>query len=515
MGDIWKALDTQLQRVVVIKTLRTDIHSDPSFGTRFEREAQLVAALHHPNIVQVHDFDVAFYDPAQKTVAYMVMDYVQGQTLADYIQHTSRQRQFPSPQEVLYLLTGISLALDYAHQQGMIHRDIKPANILLDQRLPTAMSMGEPILTDFGIARLQSVSSGTIIGSIMGTPNYISPEQARGKQGDARSDLYSLGIIVYEMMVGSTPFHGESMISLLMQHINDSPPSPMELNPQLSPDVSAVILKSIAKEPEDRYSTASAMTIALAQALSVAVPRRLLAAQRGHVQADMPSLAPSASALQWRNISGGHVGQIDTQQPYQTPNAKQPVEPMTPVEAPSLPQQPRRSRRLPLLLLAVAIIVVLGSGLAALLLTTHTQSPPSPPPVGQVGHILFTHSTTAPTGSYDTLQITLTTLAAPPANYTYYAWIDATNVENTYPHWQLTVQNGSVQATGLTDPSYNRGNLLAQPGLFLITRELTTGQPPIIPNLEPGSRLYYAQITPGNTSFSLQACPAGNLCYVG
>src|SRR4051812_44731769 len=147
MAEVWKALDTQLQRHVAIKLLHTNLQSDPNFVSRFQREAQVIAALHHPNIVQIHDFQVEQSSPDADPIFYMVMAYIEGQTLAEYIASTSAQGQIPSPLEVVNLFTSISLAMDYAHQKGMIHRDIKPANILLDQQDRSRNPMGEPILT--------------------------------------------------------------------------------------------------------------------------------------------------------------------------------------------------------------------------------------------------------------------------------------------------------------------------------------------------------------------------------
>src|SRR5438270_243571 len=197
MAEVWKALDTQLQRYVAIKLLHTNLQEDPHFIVRFEREAQLIASLHHPNIVQIHDFQIAFPEE-EGTLAYMVMEYIEGQTLADYIRQTSRQGNIPSPAEIVQLFTSISLAVDYAHQQGMIHRDIKPANILLDKRNTTRNPMGEPILTDFGLAKVLNVASQTITGAVMGTPLYISPEQLQNHPVSPQTDLYALGVVLYE-----------------------------------------------------------------------------------------------------------------------------------------------------------------------------------------------------------------------------------------------------------------------------------------------------------------------------
>src|SRR5262249_3441076 len=160
--------------------------------------------------------------------------------------------------DIVTIFTAVSLALDYAHQRGMVHRDIKPANIMLDKRHTHGKPMGEPILMDFGIARLQGGSAETT--KVLGTPLYVSPEQAQGLPGDRRSDLYSLGIILYEVMTGLPPFLGGSISAILLRHCQESPEPPERINPAISPEVSAVILKSIAKDPDARFSSASAMT---------------------------------------------------------------------------------------------------------------------------------------------------------------------------------------------------------------------------------------------------------------
>ncbi|HLX39882.1 MAG TPA: serine/threonine-protein kinase, partial [Ktedonobacteraceae bacterium] len=174
MAEVWKAFDTQLHRYVAIKILHTNLQTDPGFIARFEHEARIVAALRHPNIVQIYDFHISDQSETDNTFAYMVMEYIEGNTLAHYIHETSEQQQFPPAADIVRLFTPISLALDYAHQQGTIHRDIKPANILLDRRSITRNPMGEPILSDFGLAKLLSAPSQTIAGMVFGTPLYIS-----------------------------------------------------------------------------------------------------------------------------------------------------------------------------------------------------------------------------------------------------------------------------------------------------------------------------------------------------
>jgi serine/threonine protein kinase len=275
MAEVWKAFDTQLQRYVAIKVLHSKLLEDPNFVTRFELEAQLIASLHHPNIVQIHDFQVSRPPESNSTIAYMVMAYIEGETLARYIDHTSAQGKIPSPIEIVNLFTSISLAIDYAHEKGMVHRDIKPANILLDKHNTARNPMGEPILTDFGLAKLLGVSGGTFTANQLGTPLYTSPEQARGYPGNERSDLYSLGVILYEMVTGVQPFRGNTPIEVLSQHLNATPTSPVLLNPNVPPALTMVIVTALAKDPNARFASAATMTAAIAEALNVPVPESL------------------------------------------------------------------------------------------------------------------------------------------------------------------------------------------------------------------------------------------------
>src|SRR6266852_5853124 len=325
MAEVWKALDTQLQRYVAIKLLHANLQADPEFVKRFQHEAQAIASLRHPNIVQIHDFQVSQSSESDSPTAYMVMAYIEGQTLAHYIANTSARGRIPSPVEIVNLFTSISLAVDYAHQKGMIHRDIKPANILLDQHNTAHNPMGEPILTDFGLAKLLGVSAGALTATSLGTPRYTSPEQARGYPGNERSDLYSLGVILYEMVTGVPPFRGDSPMAVLSQHLNITPTSPVLLNPNIPPALTMFIMTALAKDPNARFARAATMTAAIAEALNVPLPEgkgqpaypldvrnmptyitpSAYQTGVGSSQSSTPSFVPSSSSPSLSPIPGG------------------------------------------------------------------------------------------------------------------------------------------------------------------------------------------------------------------
>jgi serine/threonine protein kinase len=529
-GDVWKALDTELKRYVAIKILHADLRHDPDFVMRFQREAQLIAALHHPNIVQIHNLAVVPSPDGVDTIAYMVMDFVEGQTLADYIRNTSRKRQFPSAADLIYLFTGISLAIDYAHSKGMIHRDIKPANILLDQRLPTPRPMGQPILTDFGIARMQGVASGTVVGSLLGTPLYISPEQAKGLHGDERSDLYSLGIILYEMTTGVTPFRGETTMNILMQHLHDMPKPPSLFNSDISPALSAVILKSIAKEPVDRFPSASAMTIALAETLNMPVPAQLQAsASSSYLASTAGTPAPTATPATTpaynplspsppRTVSNtpemgpgaASYAPVPPTAPF-TPTRQAAMEPATAQPGVPTPQRPPRGRGRIALFATLAALVLLGIGLGIYTLL----SQPTPQLTSLVvGQVRFTRSAHAAAGNYDQVQIDLHNVPPPQPGHVYYAWLETAGTESDRPHWRLSVaSDGTIHAANLTYRGF--ANLLS-PNMILLITEEKANTTPFSPYPQPGARHYYAQIAPlSATVFTIKSCPkssANNIC---
>ncbi|MDA8440923.1 MAG: Stk1 family PASTA domain-containing Ser/Thr kinase [Peptococcaceae bacterium] len=239
MAIVYKAQDTVLHRIVTVKVLREQFASDDDFTRRFRREAQAVASLSHPNIVSIYDVG------KEADMEYIVMEFVDGQNLKEYI----KQHAPLTMPEAVEIAKQICDALEHAHKHQIIHRDIKPHNILLT-------ADGRVKVTDFGIARAASAATVTHTGTIVGSVHYFSPEQARGEVTNEQSDLYSLGIILYEMVTGVLPYDGESPISIALKHMNEVPTPPAAVNPAVSQNLQQVILRAIAKYPEERYSNA-------------------------------------------------------------------------------------------------------------------------------------------------------------------------------------------------------------------------------------------------------------------
>jgi serine/threonine protein kinase len=534
MAEVWRAFDAQLQRSVAIKIMRADLRTDPDFVTRFIREARVIAALHHPNIVQIYDFHVT--ESAQEsnleaeTLAYMVMDYVKGQTLAQYLQHTSRQKLFPASSEVVHLFTPISLALDYAHGQGMIHRDIKPANILLDARHTERNPMGEPILSDFGLAKLQGVAGQTMTGGILGTPLYISPEQVQNRPVSPRTDLYSLGVVLYEVFTGEPPFQSDNVASIMMKHLTEVPRAPHLINPALPLALSAVLLKSIAKDPELRFSSAAAMTAAIAQAFALPVPPELQRAASVYSDAEATILVsgeqdkrlanprtplplasssenmPARSALEnaptMRATANDNPAElVATDEPERITGAgHMPIAGATPLPVsspgvmPSAPSRPRKSNRLYMILAVAVICVLVASALTSLLVfahhgsTAHGSTGTATAVVSNtvVGQAFFVSSGKASgntnQGMNDEFEIDLHNIPNPPAGKSYYAWLlPAASASESPPVFlgQLPVSNGNVHFVYQGDSQHT--NLLAITSRFLITEQdagLTVDVPP-------------------------------------
>ena len=265
MASVYRAYHPQLDRFVAIKVLRGELVDDPEFLARFQREAKIVAALRHANIVQVYDAD------RQDDIYYMVMELLEGDTLkARLADYRVREEQMPLGEAVRVTLNVLD-GLAYAHSEGMIHRDLKPANILLTKR-------GQAVITDFGIAQMVGGTRHTLSGALMGTLNYMAPEQGMQNQSDVRSDLYSLGIVLYEMLTGKPPFDADTPLAILMKHVNEPLPMPPTTGVAITEPFERVLLKVLSKNPDDRYQTAEEMAEALraaADEANVQLPDRI------------------------------------------------------------------------------------------------------------------------------------------------------------------------------------------------------------------------------------------------
>ncbi|MBM3932832.1 MAG: hypothetical protein FJ319_00755 [SAR202 cluster bacterium] len=246
MATVFKCHDPDLDRYVAVKVLPSYYNDDPTFIARFAQEAQTVAKLNHPNILQIYDFG------SDKGFSYIVSEYLPGGNLQDKLKGE------PLPlDEVVKYMAPLASAMDYAHAQGIIHRDLKPSNVLLS-------SDGKPILADFGLARMmESAVRFTQANQALGTPEYMAPEQAMGADADHRSDLYALGIIIYQLLVGQTPFRADTPAATLMAHVHWPLPLPTTLNPNIEPRLEATLLKALAKEPDDRFQSAGDLIDAL------------------------------------------------------------------------------------------------------------------------------------------------------------------------------------------------------------------------------------------------------------
>lgn len=269
MGEVWKAKHRKLRSNVVIKIVHTTTSADLDFVTRFAAIGKTLTTLRHPNLVPVREVKLSRGEQADDVTAYLVSDYINGITLDTYLNETSRDGNFSSIEQILYLFTSLTGGLDYAHQNGIFHGNIKPGNILLNQRRREYFEAGEPLLSDLGLFQLL----GDAVG--VASPLYMSPEQANGQTPTNLSDIYALGVILYEMCTGVQPFRDSSSIVVMMQHLNMLPTPPKLINPNIPNALSAVILRALAKDPTARFSTASLLSSALVDACSRSISQPL------------------------------------------------------------------------------------------------------------------------------------------------------------------------------------------------------------------------------------------------
>jgi serine/threonine protein kinase len=373
MARVYRGMDRVLERPVAVKVLTDDLASDPLFVERFRREAQAAAGLNHPSVVSVYDTG------SDDGVHYIVMEYVEGRTLGQVLRS---EGAFP-PERALDVTASVCAALDAAHRKGIVHRDVKPGNVMFT-------GQGAVKVMDFGIARAASGDTLTKTATVMGTATYFSPEQARGEVVDARSDLYSLGVVLYEMLAGTPPFRGETSVAVAYQHVREAPPPLDEAVPGIDPGISAVVMAALEKDPGRRYQTAEAMSKDLAR-----------------VRAGRPPLLPDAAgaATGAMTASGAETTQVIAPEktaifPSVPAESGQPAPPLS--VAPSTRRVvvppaavPRRRRWWP----AVVVLgmVLLGLGLVGWLLATGLNRGAIAPGSSASSPTSPTASTSAPT----------------------------------------------------------------------------------------------------------------------
>jgi len=350
MAAVHLAYDSVLDRQVAVKTLHTELGREASFKERFRREAQAVARLQHVNIVSVFDSgeDVA---PDGTTTPYIVMEYVEGKALKDVLDEAIARHGAMPTEQALKITCEVLSALEASHDQGLVHRDIKPGNVMVS-------SKGIVKVMDFGIARaLQSgVTSMTQTGMVVGTPQYLSPEQALGKSVDARSDLYSVGCMLFELLSGQLPFDGDSAFSIAYKHVQEEPPAPSTLNRSVQPAVDALVARALRKDPAHRFPTAAAMRDEVERVASADKGGTSLQASTPLVIGEGPRSVHAAPSLTNFPQVGGDIRTPapQVQQPYQPvqgahtppPYATQtpppyPQAPQTPQPFPQAPQTPQ------------------------------------------------------------------------------------------------------------------------------------------------------------------------------
>jgi hypothetical protein len=369
MGHVYRGFDQSLERPVAIKVLTEAAAAQPGLAERFRQEARLIARLQHPHIVQVYAFG------EEDGITYMVEQLLPGPTLGERLKELVTRGERFSREQILAMTAQLAGALDAAHAAGIIHRDLKPANALWNAN-------GELVLTDFGIARqVLTDMKYTQTGMIIGTPHYLSPEQAKGLTVTPAGDIYSFGVVLYELIAGKVPFEGETPMTVVLEHIQSPPPSLAPLRPELPPAVDAVVQRALAKEPSERFASAGEVVQALEQAWAGGKATQVLPPSDIHDQ---------ATSL-WSGAPPANPAPADTQAPFApmptaAPPAPAPEAPaMAPAAATPAPA-PRPARRLPLVWLLGGLLLLLLLGGLALALNanapTDTAGDPEAVPAG-------------------------------------------------------------------------------------------------------------------------------------
>jgi serine/threonine protein kinase len=391
MARVYYGTDVKLMRPVAIKVLDERLQANQAYAQRFVREAQTVAAWRHENVLQV------YYADETDGYYYFVTEYIDGADLGKMLDEYTRLGELIPHADVLRIGSAIASALDYAHKLGVIHRDVKPANVLVERR-------GRVVLGDFGLAL--DVQQGTL-GEVLGTPHYISPEQARhSAEAVPASDLYSLGVILYEMLTGVVPFDDPSPTAVAIQHITLPPPPPREINPQLSEETERVLLKALSKKPQARYQSGMELMNALEKGLSASAPNQEKAGTPSPLPADLSDQPKRISHLTIREILAASSSQIDETPPRTS--SRLPKSALLSAED-SDSSGNRKKLALPALLGGCAVLFILGLSVILVL-----QMKPLSPTKSAGVQPQMTETTSLPTSSA-TQTVVVTTLPAPTA----------------------------------------------------------------------------------------------------
>ena len=523
--EVWKAFDNQARRYVAIKLFHAQLKADPDFVTRFQQEAQTIVSLRHSNIVPCYDFSISQFPETASATAYLVMEYLEGGTLADYNRNASQTGKLLSLPAIVHLFSSIGMAVDFAHRQHVIHGNLKPTNILLDKQNTANSPIGEPMITDFNMAKLMGPTGGSAGATWNSSPFYISPEQVMGAPANELSDIYSLGIMLYEICTGTVPFLGNSAESIMMQQVNTVPATPSLINPNLPPALSTVIMRCIAKNPSERYPTALALVAALTDvnvqnSINISNPEyvgqssgsfhsqesdmpTVISAKMSPLPAGIVSSGPMYasnvqvggisqpySSAQWGDKSA--VGEINRPLPINTPVGTS----MPPPTAPTSKRPGRRS--LFIALLAILILALIGSVLGAYFTFFAKGNSATTAVPENMGHAYFVSSgfisPDSKEGIADELQINLINVSPAPSGKSYYAWLLNDKNLDWKPIYlgQLAYNNGTLNLFYAGDAVHS--NLLATNSRFLVTEE-DASTIPTSPSLDPHAWVYYAEFS--------------------
>lgn len=517
---LWKAFDASQHRYVLLSLIPFHPQADLA---RYQHDMSVLQSLHHPHIAQVHSVQL---QPQQGQVI-TVTDFIDGPTLAESLQAlTQAGSQIPLT-DLPGLLAPIASAIDQAHQHGVVHNALNPSNILLDRHNPDNTPAGTPSLIGFCSCYLyppQALSPREMA--------YISPELAQGHTENARSDLYSLGVILYELCTGALPFHGDTAADIMVQHLHSTPISPALINPHLPPALTAVIMRALSRDPLARFPTAASLVLATARALNIPAHDILdqIGATSGSTgstpwldsmhsptylsgfplpsasqpteQVSAPGLAPaSVTSLTPRSFPSSPVSYSTVQQ---TPNfyPSAPPEPSAPIIAdpniPRPPQKPQNNKRMRFYTLVVLplLVILIGVGVAGYMIANNTLAGPAP----IIGHAFFASSgqlnLNTNEGIADQIRVSVDGLPEPPSGKMYYFWLLA-DPDNTSQH--LPVQIGTSNVGKHVDLTYDKNtrheNLLASYSRLLVTLEDSASQA-TSPTPDTASWRYYAAFTP-------------------